>query len=283
MMGRRVPVELRIFLTAATIIDDIGAIAVVAVFYSDPLRLGYLAWSAIVLVVLALLNHFRFYRVGPYVVLGLLLWFFVHEAGLHATLAGVLLALFIPTRPPSNLGTLMAQAGAIAALNAPREGEVLRHRLSKSALRALDGIYNRLESPSDRLLRRIEPWSGYVVLPIFALANAGVALSALDLAEHAQLVSAILLGLVAGKPIGMLSLSVLAVRLGLAYKPEGYSWVQVAGAGALSGIGFTMSLFIASQAFDSPDVFGAAKIAVFGASIIAAAVGAAVLWRAGQD
>lgn len=281
MMGRRVPIELRIFLTAATIIDDIGAIAVVAVFYTDALNIGYLIASAAITALLALLNHWRFYRVGPYLLLGAFLWFCVHEAGVHATLAGVILAMFIPTRPPSNIAALMAQAGAIAGAAAPKEGEVLRHRLSAAALRALDAIHDRLESPADRVLRHSEPWSAYFVLPIFALANAGVLIGGVDFAANTPLISAIVIGLVVGKPVGIFFFSWLVVRLDLGSKPDHYSWMQVAGAGALSGIGFTMSLFIASQAFQISDDFAAAKIAVFLASIAAAVIGAAILWRAG--
>ena len=283
MMGKRVPLELRIFLTAATIIDDIGAIAVVALFYTDTLNTFYLLASAGITALLALLNQWRFYRVGPYLVLGVLLWFCVHEAGVHATLAGVVLALFMPTRPPSNIAALMSQAGAIASAAAPKQGEVLRHRLSAAALRALDAIHDRLELPADRVLRQIEPWSAFFVLPIFALANAGVVIGGVDFRAHGQLIGAIVVGLVIGKPVGIFLVSWLAVRLGLGSKPDQYSWKQVAGAGALSGIGFTMSLFIASQAFETSADFAAAKIAVFVASIAAAVIGAAILWRAGAE
>jgi NhaA family Na+:H+ antiporter len=282
MLGRRVPVDLRIFLTAATIIDDIGAITVVAIFYTDALHLGYLTASVAVTGLLVLLNQWHVYRVGPYLALGLLLWFCVHEAGLHATIAGVVLAVLIPTRPPSNLAALMAQAGAIADAGAPQAGEVLRHRLSAAALRALDAIHDRLESPADRLLRHIEPWSAYFVLPIFALANAGVVIGGDGLSGHGTLMAAIVAGLVIGKPVGMTLAAWLAVRLRLGIKPEGYSWSQLAGAGALSGIGFTMSLFIAGQAFPASADFAAAKIAVFVASLVAAALGVSILWRAGR-
>jgi NhaA family Na+:H+ antiporter len=203
----------------------------------------------------------------------------VHEAGLHTTLAGVVLAFFIPTRPPPNLRALMAQADAVVQASAPREGEVLRHRLSAAALRALDAIHDRLESPADRFLRHIEPWSTYLVLPIFALANAGVALGATSWNAHAQLTAAIMTGLVIGKPLGLFAACVLAVRLGAAEKPEEYSWMQILGAGTLAGIGFTMSLFIAGQAFPRAEDFAAAKIAVFAASAISGLIGLAILWR----
>jgi NhaA family Na+:H+ antiporter len=280
MMGSRVPVELRIFLTAATIVDDIGAITVIAIFYSGDIHLGYLGGAAAVIGALALLNRAHVYRVTPYLLLGVVLWVCVHGAGLHATLAGVILALFIPTRPPPDLRALMAQANMLVTAEARRGDEVLRHGPSIPVLRALDSIHDRIESPADRMLRTLAPRSSYVVLPIFALANAGVALGAGALAGHGPLMVAIAGGLMIGKPLGMTLFCLLAVAAGLAQKPAEYTWRQVAGAGALSGIGFTMSLFIAAQAMPLGADFAAAKIAVFGASTLAALAGVAILWNA---
>ena len=283
MMGPRVPVGLRIFLTAATIVDDIGAITVIALFYSAGIQPGFLAAAAAIVTALALLNRAHVYRVAPYLLLGVALWVCVHGAGLHATLAGVILALFIPTRPPPNLNALMTQANAIVASEARHGDEVLRHGPSIPVLHALDSIYDRIESPADRLLRRLAPRSSYFVLPVFALANFGVVISLDTLAGHGPLMTAIACGLVIGKPLGMTLFCALAVAAGLATKPDDYSWRQVVGAGALSGIGFTMSLFIAAQAFTPEADFAAAKVAVFGASLIAAAAGVAILWGAGSE
>ncbi len=279
MLGRRVPVELRVFLTAASIVDDIGSIVVVALFYSGALNWAYLAAAVGIVVALALLNRAGVYRAMPYALLGLALWICVHAGGLHATLAGVLLALFIPTRPPPNLSALMAQANAVLSSETGRGQEVLRHGPSEPALRALDAIHDRLESPADRTLRAIEPWSSFVVLPIFALCNAGVALTMGVIAGHESLLAAIALGLVIGKPLGFVVLPALAVWAGIAVKPAGYNWRQLLGAGALAGIGFTMSLFIAGQAMPTPEDFSAAKIAVFAASIVSAVLGVALLWN----
>lgn len=282
MMGNRVPAELRVFLTAAAIVDDIGAIIVVAIFYSSTINFGYLASAAATVAALALLNRTRVYNVTPYVLLGVVLWACVLASGLHATMAGVILALFIPTRPPPNLTALMVQADAILTTEAQRSGEVLRHGPSLPAIRALDAIHDRLESPADRLLRNAGGRSSYVVLPLFALANAGVALTADALTGHEPLMLAIIVALVIGKPLGLVSASVIAVRLGIATKPDEYSWRQLIGAGALAGIGFTMSLFIASQAFPAATDFAAAKIAVFVASIASAILGVAILWNADE-
>jgi Na+:H+ antiporter, NhaA family len=278
MLGRRVPVELRIFLTAAAIVDDIGAIAVVALFYSHGLHVVWLVAAAAIIGVLMLLNRLNIYRVTPYVVFGIGLWASVHAGGLHATLAGVLLALFIPTRRPPNLHALRAQADAILIEEARHSGDELRHGPSERAMDALDAIHERLESPADRMLRTVSLRSNYVVLPVFALANAGVVISAGVLTGHEPLMLAIALGLVVGKPVGMVLVSALAVWLGVATKPDAYSWRQLVGAGALAGIGFTMSLFIAGEAFRVGSDFAAAKIAVFMASAVSALIGLAVLW-----
>ena len=286
IMGRRVPIELRIFLTAAAIVDDIGAILIVAVFYSEGLDFTYLAAATAVIGTLALLNRAGIYRVAPYAVLGALLWFLIHEGGVHATLAGVLLALFIPTRPPANFDALMAQMDAIIANETRRGPEEMRHTLSAGALRAIEEIYERLEAPAARVLRIVELRSSYVVLPIFALANAGVTLVPGLLDGRGDLVLAICAGLVLGKPIGLLGASYAAVKIGVATKPEAYRWDQVLGAGCLAGIGFTMSLFIAGQSFRDSADFDAAKIAIFIASAVAAVLGVALLWwadRRSQD
>ncbi|MBI1651212.1 Na+/H+ antiporter NhaA [Hyphomicrobium sulfonivorans] len=280
MMGSRVPVELRIFLTAAAIVDDIGAIIVVAIFYSSAIQWMYLLGAVGVLIALAALSYSRVYRLAPYLLLGIVLWAFVHAGGLHATLAGVLLALFIPTRPPANLNALTAQFSSIVAEEARHGSEVLHHGPSLPAIRAIDAIYDRIQSPADRLLRHAGAESSYIILPLFALANAGVPLSLGVIENHEPLMLAIIVGLVIGKPFGLLLASLLAVACKLAIKPAAYSWRQLAGAGAMAGIGFTMSLFIAGQSFPQASDFAAAKIAVFVASIASAVIGVALLWGA---
>lgn len=282
ILGSRVPIELRIFLTAAAIVDDIGAITVVALFYSTDLNTGYLAIAAAAAGVLLLLNRLAVYNVAPFVVAGIVLWAGLYSGGLHATLTGVILALAIPTRPPPNLRTLMAQADAILLAEARQSSEVLRHGPSAPAMKAFDAIHDRLESPADRVLRTASLRSSYVVVPLFALANGGVELSTAVLRGHEPLMLAIILGLAVGKPLGIVGASALAVRLGIAVKPEEYSWSQLAGAGALAGIGFTMSLFIAGEAFPGASDYAAAKIAVFSASALSAAAGVFILWRASR-
>jgi NhaA family Na+:H+ antiporter len=277
LLGDRVPVELRVFLTAAVIIDDLVAIAIIALFYSAEINMGYLVAAVVVTGLLAALNRWSVYRPLPYAVLGIVLWVCVHDAGLHATLAGVVLAVVTPTRPPANLHALMAQAETVIQAETGHVGDaVMRHGPSEPTLWALDAIHNRIESPADKLLRSVEPWSSYLVLPVFALANAGVVWSSEVFEGHGHLIWAITLGLVLGKPIGIVTAAWLAVRSGVAVKPEAYSWRQMWGAGALAGIGFTMSLFIAGQAFPDPTDYAAAKIAIFLASFVAGGLGTAI-------
>ena len=279
-LGARVPVELRIFLTAAVIVDDLVAIAVVGAFYSGNLDLAYLGAAAATAAAMVLLNRSGVYRALPYALLGIALWACLHAAGVHATLAGVVLAIATPTRPPANFRALLAQAATVlGAEMRQREDLLLRHGPSEPALRELDAIHSRLESPADQLLRTVEPWSSYFVLPLFALANAGFALDAGMVAGHEPLIAAIVLGLVVGKPVGMVAFAAAAVRLGIAAKPDAYSWRQLAGAGTLAGIGFTMSLYIAAKAFVDPADFAAAKLAVFAASLIAGVAGTTLLWK----
>jgi NhaA family Na+:H+ antiporter len=277
-LGSRVPVELRVFLTAAVIIDDIVAILVIALFYTGQIHANYLIAAAAMTAFLVMLNRTAVYTALPYAVGGVILWFLLHAAGLHATLAGVILAMLIPTRPPANLKALLAQAATVIHREESHSGEAMRPGPSEPTLRTLDAIHARLESPADKLLRSTEPWSSYVVLPIFALANAGVAWSPGVFEGQGRLICAISLGLVLGKPIGIVAAAWLAVRTGVAAKPDAYSWRQLCGAGALGGIGFTMSLFIAGVAFPDQADYAAAKIAIFIASLIAGGLGTLILW-----
>lgn len=234
-LGSRVPVELRIFLTAAMVVDDVIAVSVVALFYSGTLHLGALALAGVVAGLIAILSCFCNVRaITPYAVLGVLLWLLIHESGVHATLAGIVLAAFVP-------------AG----------GE---------------------DSPGDKLLERVGARSAYVVLPLFALANAGVTVSPELLAGRELLGMAIIVGLVVGKPLGIVGACYLATRCKLATKPDMVTWHHLIGAGCLSGIGFTMSLFIAGQTLSGVDL-EAAKLAILAASLVSACLGFAILAR----
>lgn len=280
MLGSKVPVELRIFLTAAAIVDDLISIVVIALFYSQTIHLGFIFASISVLLAMIALNHWNFYNPMPYVLLGIVLWVCLYRAGLHPTLTGVLVALIIPTSPPANLMALNAQAQALFRAEAiDGENKLMRNSPSPQTLRILDTIHDRIESPASKLLRTVEPWSSYLILPLFALANAGVVLSFRFHAKDFLLMLAIFFGLVVGKPIGICLGSWLAIKVKLAEKPVAYTWHQLFGAAILAGMGFTMSLFIASHAFPVSSDLSAAKIAIFTASITAGFTGSWIIYK----
>ena len=271
--GQTGSVELRVFLTAAAIVDDIGAIIVVAIFYSGELRLNYLAGAAAITGLLALVNRSGIYRASPYIFLGMRALGLCTCQRHPCDPGGRLLALFIPTRPPPNLRALMLQADAILTAETKRGKEVMRYGPSEHSLEALDAIHDRLESPADRMLRHVAPRSSYVVLPLFALVNAGVAVETGHSAGHDGSCSVPQSALVVGKPLGFVARRIAGRPAGHRNQTCAYSWRQLAGAGALAGIGFTMSLFIASQAFPVETDFAAVKIAIFAGSILSAIIG----------
>lgn len=280
MLGNKVPVELRIFLTAAAIVDDLISIIVIALFYSEAVHFTFVFASIGILLAMIALNHWNFYNPIPYAVLGVTLWICLYQAGLHPTLTGVLVALIIPTSPPANLMALNAQAQELFKAEAlDGEDKLMRNNPSPQTLRILDSIHDRIESPAAKLLRTVEPWSSYFILPLFALANAGVVLSFTFQEKDFQLMLAIFLGLVVGKPIGICLVSWLAIKVKIAEKPTAYTWHQLLGASVLAGMGFTMSLFIASHAFPSSNDLSAAKIAIFIASITAGITGSWIIYR----
>jgi NhaA family Na+:H+ antiporter len=242
LIGSRVPVSLKIFLTALAIIDDLGAVAIIAAFYTADLAVGWLAAAIAVLAALATLNRSGVRNLAPYLLLGALLWFLVLKSGVHATLAGVALALTIP-------------------------------------LKASPGRPDDPHSPLHILEHAIQPWVAFLVVPIFGFANAGVSLDGFSLSSLlAPLPLGIAAGLFVGKQIGVFGTSYLAVKLGWADRPEDATWPQVYGISLLCGIGFTMSLFIGLLAFPESQLLqDEVKVGVLFGSLLSALVGTSVL------
>ena len=228
---------------------------------------------------LVVLNRTGVYGALPYAVCGVVLWFFLHEAGLHATLAGVILAVLIPTRPPANLNALLAQAATVIHLEDRHAGEAMRPGPSEPALRTLDAIHARIESPADKLLRSVEPWSSYVVLPIFALANAGVAWSPGVFEGHGRLIVRDHAGTGPREadrdrrwPRGS---RCAAASPRSRTRTRGVSCAAPARSAAS---GSRCPCSSRAQAFPDPADYAAAKIAIFLASLIAAVLGTAILY-----
>jgi NhaA family Na+:H+ antiporter len=268
-----VPVSLKVFFTALAIADDLGAVLVLALFYSGEISWVALGVGAAILAALVVLNLGRVRHPLPYGLLGIGLWLAFLQSGLHPTIAGVLLALTIPARSRVETEAFMAQCtAALRGLGRQDPDEASRRR--QAAAQTLEVIAERIQTPLQRLERNLNPWVAYLVVPVFALANAGVGLSGNLLEALTQPLSlGIILGLLLGKSVGITLFSWLAVKAGIADLPYGVSWRQLFAASWLAGIGFTMSLFIASSAFEEPALLTLAKMDILFASVLAALVG----------
>ena len=272
LLGDRVPPPAKLLLLALAIVDDIGAILVIAVFYTDDLALGWLAAAIVGLVAVAQMRRLRVWYPPVYLVAGVLVWWFTFQSGVHATIAGVALGLVTPARPllPAPVADEIADRLSVDTDVSAEEVREVSFALRESV------------SVAERLGQDLHPWSSYVIVPIFALANAGIPLSwdALGDAAGSALTIGVVVGLVVGKPLGIVAAVVLTTRLGLGRLPDGLGWRHVWGIGALAGIGFTVSLFISGLAFDTADHRNQAALGVLAASALAAVVGTLVLLRA---
>jgi Na+:H+ antiporter, NhaA family len=251
------------------------------VYYADALALGWLAAAVGGLVAIVALRRVHVRHIGPYVVLGVAIWFCTLESGVHPTIAGVAIGLLTPARPFQDPAAVSAEAVRIAEETADDPGDPDE---DAGHWRRLAWLSREAISPLTRVEHGLHAWSSFVVLPIFALANAGIALDAesLEAATQTRVALAVALGLVLGKTIGLTAGVAIAVRLGLSALPAGARWAHVVGVGALAGIGFTVSLFVAGLAYSDPELLGAAKIGVLGGSVVAAAAGLSVLLVVGR-
>jgi NhaA family Na+:H+ antiporter len=281
ILGSRVPSGLKIFLLALAIVDDLGAVTVIAVFYTDDIRLSALfaALLGLGLVYVMRLAGVRSY--AAYLLIGLMVWLATLASGVHATVAGVMLGLLTPVHALGNRETLMARLrdSVEEALSRFDSGE--SEARPESVLQRVRDVSLEAQSPLEYLMHRLHPWVAFGVMPVFALANAGVPFTAATLSDPAGLrvALAVTLGLLIGKPVGIGLFALAAVRLGLASLPSGVGAGALFGAGLLGGIGFTMALFITALAFGETPFASAAKMGVLGASFCACVGGLAVLSR----
>ncbi|MDR7300057.1 Na+/H+ antiporter NhaA [Haloactinomyces albus] len=269
LLGPRIPTAARVFLLTLAIVDDIGAITVIAVFYTEDLSLVWLAAAVLGTLAVAGLRLVRVWSVVPYLLLGTFVWLATYESGVHATIAGVVMGLLTPAAPLLN----QEQARRRARETAPAEFDV-------NELRRHQFLLAESVPVAQRLQRALHPWSSYVVLPLFALSNAGIPLSGeiLSSALTSPVTRGIVVGLVLGKISGIVAFSWLSVRLGFGQLPEGSTWGIVTGIAMVAGIGFTVSLFITTLAFTEEPILAAdAKVGILGGSVIAACLGAAIL------
>jgi len=284
VVGKRVPFSLKVFLLALAVADDLGAIVVIAVFYTEQIALEPSLWALGLLALVIGVNRMGVRSTEIYIALGVLFWAAVLKSGIHATVAGVVLAMLTPSKPYYKEGAFDEAAPEL--LRRYQEAKAAGdHERAEQALSQLEMLTRGTESPLDRLEHSLAPWSSYVIVPIFALANAGVALSG-DMVSNAvssPVTLGVAMGLVFGKPIGVLLAAWLAVRVGLAQFPRGVNLHHMVGVGLLAGIGFTVSLFVTGLAFDDPALIDEGKVGILAASTIAGIVGFTYLWFAPKN
>ena len=269
LLGRHVPTQLRVFLLSLSVVDDIGALSAIAVFYSENLDLGALGVAALCVLAFIALTRLQVWRGPAYFAVGVVMWLAMHASGVHATIGGVVLGLLVSAYPPRR--TEVEQAGALA--------RAFRQSPQPALARAAKLSVERAVSPNERIGALLVPWSSYVVVPLFALANAGVRLDG-DLVGRAlssTVTLGVFLGLVVGKLLGVGLASTLAVRLRLSSLPPGVDLASVWGGAALTGIGFTVSLFVADLAFDDAGLREEATVGILAASVVAAFLGTVLL------
>lgn len=281
VLGRRVPLGLKVFLTALAIVDDLGAVAVIALFYTEEIKWNALAAGGGIFALLIVLNRLGIRPLLVYVLLGAVMWFAVLKSGVHATIAGVLIAAAIP----ADARVARKRFGEVIAAVRDRvfDGDDEVDTVDRAVIHELEHVCAEVQSPLVRLEHMLLPWVSFVIMPIFALANAGVDLRAFSPSDFLDPVAlGIALGLFFGNQVGIVGMTWLVVRLGLGSLPEGVTWRHVHGASLLAGIGFTMSLFIASLAFPDAEVLGVAKLGILLGSLASGVAGFVVLALIGR-
>jgi NhaA family Na+:H+ antiporter len=278
LIAPRAPVGAKVFLTALAIVDDMGAVLMIALFYSNAIAWGALGGAALMLLILIGLNATGVRQLWPYLLVGAGLWYFVHESGIHATVAGVVLAFAIPAHTRMNAAEFSREARALLDwFERTETGDslVLTSKGQQESLCALENASHDAAAPNLRLEHALHNFSAFVVMPLFAFANAGVTIP-LSI-EHAEVGLGVLAGLIIGKPLGIMTAAFFGVRAGIAKLPQAMNWTSLLGYAFLAGIGFTMSLFITLLAFDNTALVDAAKRGVLVGSFLAGIAGAVVL------
>ena len=278
LLGNKVSPILKLFLVSLAVVDDLGAVLVVAVVYTQELHLEYLIHFIVVYGLIWALNLKGIKNLTPYLFFGIFLWIYIHAIGIHATIAGVLLALAIPLRFDAK-ATIREKLFVIRTKKAIDEFD--RHIDEKPVLNAqqiesLEEIayrQDKIQSPLMKLEYRLHNLSAYLIMPLFAFANAGVVIDFAGVNEHFSIVFGVMLGLVIGKPIGIIGLTWLVSKTGITKKPHEINWMEVVAVGFLAGIGFTMSIFITQLAFLDDATISAVKLGIFAASFTAGIIG----------
>jgi NhaA family Na+:H+ antiporter len=286
LLGPRVPLGLKVFLTALAIVDDMGAVAVIALFYTSTISWGAMAMAVVALLLLLAMNRLGLRQLSPYLLGGVVLWGALLSSGVHATIAGVLLAMAIPSRTRINAQEFSARARELLdEFDRSETGDllVLTSKGQQEALYALDVAASGVQAPLLKLEHALHGPVSYLIMPLFAFANAGVSLVGLTSVLTDRVTVGVILGLLIGKPAGVMLFSWLAVRVGVAQLPAVVGWRELHGAAWLAGIGFTMSLFVGNLAFGEGPLLTSAKVGILLGSLVAGSVGWFLVRRSADD
>ncbi|SHG35077.1 sodium/proton antiporter, NhaA family [Flavobacterium segetis] len=281
MLGSKVPMALKTFISALAISDDLGAIIVIALFYGDGFHINAFTVALVIVIIMGILNYYKVYSNAIYIVLGVFLWFFIYQSGLHATLAGVITAIAIPSRRKGNLIGIAAQASVIfkQEIVNVKELDNRQENIRRSSIQSINKAINRLTGPGEDLEHSLEKGVNYLILPLFAFFNTGIVLVGVQYNIITPVNFGIIVGLCIGKPLGIVGFCWMASKFNLASLSKEITWLQLIGAACLAGVGFTMSIVVASAAFDG-SILNGAKLSVLIASALSAIFGLLILKRA---
>lgn len=274
LLGKRVNPAIKLFLVALAVVDDLGAVLVVAVVYTNEINSIYFLHAGLTYAILWIFNLAGVKKLGPYLILGIFLWVFIHSIGIHATIAGVLLAFVIPIYGKIDEKSFVANTQH--SLKEFERTSNSKQTLSHEQIDALENIaynYDNVQNPLVKLEHNLHNFSAFFIMPLFAFSNAGVLIDMSTISTHFMIVLGVVLGLLIGKPIGVVGFTYLAVKFKWVAKPSEISWSDIVAVGFLAGIGFTMSIFITHLAFEDESLIAAVKLGVFFASFIAAVIG----------
>lgn len=283
VFGRRLPMGLRIFLAAFAIADDLGAVIIIAVFYTQEIVWSYILISFFLTLGLAVANFLWIRWTLVYAILGISLWFFVLGSGVHPTIAGVIVSLFVPARGRYDTDHFLQNVKNITEKFQCEEQScghsILLNQEHMYAVQALELACHDVETPLQRLMHALHPWVVFLILPLFAMGNTGLTFHGIIFSKAAShpVILGIIFGLVFGKPLGILLFSYLAVKTGLAALPQDIRWSHIFGAAMLGGIGFTMALFLSDLSFSSSLLLNYARLAILVGSVLSALIGIAYL------
>lgn len=283
LLGNKVNPALKLFLVALAVVDDLGAVLVVATVYTSEIHTSYFLHAVLVYAFIWILNLKGVKSLWPYLILGIFLWVYIHAIGIHATIAGVLLAFAIPIS--SKIDERDFIQNSKKAINEFEKNIDEIPILNHHQIDALENIaygYDKVQNPLVKLEHQLHGFSAFFIMPLFAFANAGVIIDFGSVSQHLMIVLGVVFGLILGKPIGIFFFTFIATKMKLIHKPENLSWEEILAVGFMGGIGFTMSIFITHLAFVDETIISAVKLGIFIASFIAATIGVLLINKASK-